>query len=96
MGSTPMRPTNDDQIAVWQKGGLTVSTNKYTPKDAPGMRGIRSRNPGGALREKRGDTHMGTIERTYGKDFNVRSDMHLDTYLRQTGKQSLNDLITGK
>lgn len=65
-------------------------------KDAPGMRGIRSRNPRGPLREKRGDTHMGTIEKQYDRDFKVRSDMHLDTYLERKGLDSLNDLITGR
>ena len=65
-------------------------------KDAPGMRGYRSRNEGGQLRDKRNDTHMGTIEKQYGRDFNVRSDMQLGTYLRKTGTKSLNDLITGK
>lgn len=65
-------------------------------KDAPGMRGIRSRNRSGPLREKRGDTHVGTIEQQYDRNFGVRSDMHLDTLLKRTGKNSLNDLITGK
>ena len=61
------------------------------------MRGIRSRNDGdGRLREKRGDTHVGTIERQYGIDLGVRSDMHLDTLLQQRGVQSLNDLIHGR
>ncbi|MFO1481856.1 MAG: hypothetical protein U1F71_00695 [Verrucomicrobiaceae bacterium] len=61
------------------------------------MRGIRSRNDGdGRLREKRGDTHVGTIERHYGIDLGVRSDMHLDTLLQQRGVQSLNDLIHGQ
>ena len=64
--------------------------------DAPGMRGYRSRNDSGPLREKRGDTHVGTIERSYGIDFGVRSDMHLDTLLEDKGVDSLNDLITGK
>jgi hypothetical protein len=64
--------------------------------DAPGMRGYRSRTSHGHLREKRGDTHMGTIEKTYGHDLGVRSDMHLDSYLKQVGKNSLNDLITGQ
>jgi hypothetical protein len=64
-------------------------------KDAPGMRGYRSRNKNGQLREKRGDTHMGTIESRYGLDFGVRSDMHLDTYLKKQGIESLNDLIHG-
>ncbi|MFA7309199.1 MAG: hypothetical protein WC045_04035 [Patescibacteria group bacterium] len=65
-------------------------------KDAPGMRGIRSRNSTGPLRAKRGDTHVGTIEKQYGIDLKVRSDMHLDTYLAQQGTKSLNDLVTGK
>jgi hypothetical protein len=62
-------------------------------QDAPGMRGNRSRNQDGHLREKRGDTHVGTVEKKYGCDFGVRSDMHLDTLLEQEGVASLNDLI---
>lgn len=61
--------------------------------DAPGMRGDRSRNDDGRLRQKRGDTHMGTIEDKYGRDFGVRSDMHLSTFLQQNNVNSLNDLI---
>lgn len=64
--------------------------------DAPGMRGYRSRNQNGELRDKRNDTHMGTIEKTYGRDFGVRSDMHLGTFLKQSNIKSLNDLITGQ
>lgn len=65
-------------------------------KDAPGMKGYRPRNPHGQLREKRGDTHVATIEEIYGKNFNVRNDMHLDTLLKMQNKKSLNDLITGQ
>ncbi len=65
-------------------------------QDAPGMRGNRSRNQDGQLREKRGDTHVGTVEEKYGRDFGVRSDMHLDTLLEQEGIDSLNDLINNK
>ncbi len=61
--------------------------------DAPGMRGMRSRNRDGRLRDKRDDTHVGTIERQYGRDFGVRSDMHLGTLLDRLGKRSLNDLL---
>jgi hypothetical protein len=64
-------------------------------KDAPGMRGYRSRNQDGQLRDKRDDTHVGTIERQYNRDFGVRSDMHLGTLLEQTGMASLNDLLRG-
>jgi hypothetical protein len=36
--------------------------------DAPGMRGDRSRNDNGELRQKRSDTHIGTIEQKYNLD----------------------------
>ena len=65
-------------------------------KDAPGMKGTRSRNQNGDLRAKRGDTHIGTIQNQYGRDFKVRSDMHLDTYLSEHNIASLNDLLHGK
>lgn len=62
-------------------------------KDAPGMRGIRSRNQNGPLRQKRGDTHVGTIEKMYGLDLGARSDIHLHTLLQREGVQSLHELI---
>lgn len=65
-------------------------------EDAPGMRGPRSRTKDGTLREKRSDTHIGTIEKQYGIDLEVRSDMHLGTYLEKNNIASLNDLINGK
>src|SRR5688500_283446 len=36
--------------------------------DAPGMKGQRSRNQDGELRQKRGDTHARTIEEQYHVD----------------------------
>ena len=65
-------------------------------KDAVGMKGIRSRNKDGQLRDKRDDTHVGTIEKKYGVDLDAREDMHLGNYLKQHHTKSLNDLITGK
>jgi hypothetical protein len=62
-------------------------------KDAPGMRGPRSRNAGGQLRDTRDDKHVGTLEKQYNRDFGVRKDMHVGTLLEQTGKASVNDLI---
>lgn len=59
------------------------------------MTGCRSRNQDGQLRDKRDDTHMRTIEKQYHRDFGVRDDMHLGNFLKQKGKDSLNDLITG-
>ncbi len=65
-------------------------------EDAPGMKGYRSRNEDGRLRQKRGDTHVGTVEEQYGRDFGVRSDMHLETLLKEKGVASLNDLINNE
>lgn len=65
-------------------------------KDAPGMKGYRSRNQDGLLRNKRDDTHVGTIEEQYDVDLHTRSDMHLGTFLRQKRIKSLNDLITSR
>ena len=62
-------------------------------KDAPGMRGQRSRNQSGPLRDTRNDKHVGTLEKQYGRDFGVRSDMQVGTLLEQTGMDSVNDLI---
>jgi len=61
--------------------------------DAPGMRGIRSRNQDGRLRDKRDDTHIATVEAQYGIDLGVRGDMHLGNYLQREGLKSLNDLV---
>jgi hypothetical protein len=63
-------------------------------KDAPGMKGYRSRNADGQLRDKRDDTKIGTIEKQYGIDLSVRSDMQLGTYLKEHNIKSLNDVIT--
>lgn len=62
-------------------------------KDAPGMKGDRSRNQDGQLRDKRDDTHMGTIEKQYNRDFGVRDDKELGSFLKENGIASLNDLI---
>jgi hypothetical protein len=69
---------------------------KKINNDAPGMRGNRSRDNNGELRQKRSDTNMGTIEKEYKRDFGVRSDMQLGTFLQENGIESLNDLIKSK
>lgn len=62
--------------------------------DDPAMIGCRSRNEGdGQLRAKRGDTHVGTIESTYGVDLGMRSDAHLRTALDRYGVHSLSQLL---
>lgn len=62
-------------------------------QDAPGMKGERSRNKNGLLRDKRDDTQIGTIEKQYSRDFGVRSDMELGNFLKREGYKSLNDLL---
>jgi len=64
-----------------------------TVKDAPGMKGIRSRNESGPLRQKRDDTKARSIERDYGIDLNVRGDMLLRTLKEVRNVKSLSDLI---
>lgn len=65
-------------------------------KDAPGMKGDRSRNQSGLLRDKRNDTHIGTIEKQYGLELHARSDMQLGTYLKVHKIKSLNDLVNNR
>lgn len=69
---------------------------KRCKNDAAGMKGCRSRNQNGLLRDKRNDTHIGTIEKQYGINLGVRSDMELGTYLKQNNIKSLNDLINNQ
>jgi len=52
-------------------------------KDAPGMKGIRSRNENGRLRQKRSDTHVGTIEQEYKVDFGVDPIWSWERFLRR-------------
>ncbi len=65
-------------------------------KAKPKTKVTRSRNQSGMLRDKRDDTKMGTIEAKYNRDFGVRSDMQLGTYLAKNNVKSLNDLINSK
>jgi hypothetical protein len=57
----------------------------------------RCRDQNGEIRQKRGDTLVGTLRRTYGPDFapGVRSDMRLDT-LRDRAGSSLSKILKGK
>ena len=71
-------------------------TRKHAPPvkhDDPGMRGPRSRDESGQLRQKRGDTHAGTIEDEYGVDLGVRRDTRLDTLRDRLGVTSVKDVI---
>jgi hypothetical protein len=81
---------------LWFDQRLFVERTIAMSKDAPGMRGHRSRNVDGELRQKRSDTHVGTVESAYGRDFGVRSDMELGNLLRREGVDSLSDLLRRK
>ncbi len=45
------------------------------------------------FRRKRGDTKVATVERAYGVDFGVRSDMKLSTLLERTGASSMTEAV---
>lgn len=47
------------------------------------------------IRKKRRDTKIGTIEKKYDRDFDVRSDKKLGSYLEEQGFPSLSKLLHG-
>lgn len=67
--------------------------HKHYPKGLDG----RQRDEDGQIREKRGDTKVGTLRKEYGDDFakGYRSDTHLEKVREDTGK-SLSQLIKEK
>lgn len=56
----------------------------------------RARNADGQIRKKRWDTKIWTIEKKYGVDLWVRSDMHVSTYLDKKWYSSLSKIIKNK
>ena len=54
---------------------------------------MRARTQKGQFIAKRNDTKVGTIEKKYGVDLGVRSDMKLGNYLKQKGYGSLADML---
>ena len=55
----------------------------------------RCRDNDGEIRQKRGDTLVKTLRKTYGPDFapGVRSDTRLDTLRERKGGESLSKLV---
>ena len=55
----------------------------------------RCRDLDGEIRQKRGDTLVGTLRKTYGPNFapGVRSDARLDTLRKRAGGESLSKLV---
>jgi hypothetical protein len=68
-------------------------SDKHYPKGLDG----RERDQNGQIREKRGDTRVGTLRQEYGPDFSkgYRSDTKLETVRENTGK-SLSELVKKK
>ena len=58
----------------------------------------RCRDQDGEIRQKRGDTLVSTLRKTYGPDFapGVRSDMRLDTLRDRMGGASLSKILKGQ
>jgi len=50
---------------------------------------MRSRNENGRYRQKRGDSLVGNLEKKYGSDFGVRSDLKLEVLRKQVDDPSL-------
>jgi hypothetical protein len=57
----------------------------------------RCRDLDGEIRQKRGDTLVKTLRKTYGPDFapGVRSDTRLDTLRKQADGESLSKILKG-
>lgn len=53
----------------------------------------RGKNEKGQFVAKRYDTKVGTIEKKYGVDLGVRSDMQLGKYLEKKGYKSLSAIL---
>lgn len=55
----------------------------------------RCRDNDGEIRQKRGDTLVRTLRKTYGPDFaaGVRGDARLDTLRERSGSESLSQLL---
>lgn len=69
-------------------------TTKHYPKGLDG----RQRDANGEIRQKRGDTLVGTLRETYGDNFakGTRSDAKLKTVLERENVGSLSQLIKKK
>lgn len=58
----------------------------------------RMRDQNGEIRQKRDDTRVGTLHKTYGDDFaqGYRSDAHLGIVLKREGVDTLDQLLKKK
>ncbi|MDH5533911.1 MAG: hypothetical protein OEX81_05820 [Candidatus Pacebacteria bacterium] len=56
----------------------------------------RTRTSKGSFRAVRRDTKVSTVEKKYGVDLGVRSDMKLGNYLSKQGYSSLSSMLRNK
>lgn len=54
-----------------------------------GGNGMRSRNDNSRYRQKRGEAQVENIEKKYGSNFGVRSEMKMPALKKQTDDQAL-------
>lgn len=54
----------------------------------------RTRTVKGTYRQIRGDTKVGTVEKRYGVDLGVRSDMKIGNFLKERGYPSLARMLS--
>ncbi len=57
------------------------------------MRGNRTRNKTGRLRQKRADTRIGTLEEQYHTALERRSDMKLGTLREEKGEVGIKKVV---
>ena len=69
-------------------------TKKHFPAGLDG----RMRDQNGEIRQKRSDTKVETLRKTYGDDFaqGYRADAHLGTVLKREGVATLDQLLRKK
>jgi hypothetical protein len=77
---------------VYQQGRFMMSKNR---KDCQIGLDQRCRDIDGEIRQKRGDTLVKTLRKTYGPNFaaGVRADARLDTLRKRAGGESLSKIL---
>ena len=54
---------------------------------------MRSRNENGRYRQKRGDSLVGNLEKKYGSDFGVRSELKVEALRKPYDDQSVTPIL---
>ena len=72
-----------------------IETEHMASKHFPTGLDGRMRDQNGQIRQKNGNTEVGTLRQTYGDNFaaGIRADAHLDTVLHRAGVESLSQFL---